>query len=166
MKSKKSQTEILGLAIIVVLVILGILLYFKFKVAVKQDFVIDEVTTSILAENIVGAMLKTNTGCRGGQDFSDLIISCTEIKLYNFAGQDFNCDGGGPTYNKFLGDSVSDILNKTLKSIKKDKYEFKIEVGTDQIINPIGEGCLEWETGVQPLQTKFGNVIIKLRVCK
>lgn len=53
MKSKKSQTEILGLAIVVVLVILGLALYFRFSFVLGQDNDLEIVTDSVLAENII-----------------------------------------------------------------------------------------------------------------
>lgn len=167
MKSKKSQTEILGLAIVVVLVILGLALYFRFSFVLGQDNDLEIVTDSVLAENIIGSMLKTNTGCIQGQDFKGLIISCSEN--HNMPGFAYTCSNGA-WYCDFLKDKVEEILNSSLRAIEKNDYSFSVKYEMNQAevidINQFGDSCQERETAIYPLPTSLGNILVRLSICR
>ena len=166
MITKKAQTEILGLSIIVVLILIGLGLYFRFQISNDSDSGNEDITDSILAKNIVGAMLDSDADCRQ-MDFRELIISCTESHILpstQYCGTKTECS--------FLEEKVNDILNKTLKAIKKENYEFLIELepatggSMIKILEIESNSCYEWRTGIYNYNIHQGNLMIKLRVCE
>ncbi|MBU1204484.1 MAG: hypothetical protein KKE93_01085, partial [Nanoarchaeota archaeon] len=60
-KNKKSQAEIVGLAIIVLLITMGLLFFVKFSILDKKDDIKGSFTDSELANNMVDVLLKTTT---------------------------------------------------------------------------------------------------------
>jgi len=75
---KKGQFEILGLAIVVILVSLAVLFILRFVVLEKPTEYKKEFSQSELAANVISTMLKTaNPGCHNLK-FSELFQNCAE----------------------------------------------------------------------------------------
>ena len=76
-KSKKAQTEILGLAIIVVFIAIGMLFVIKFSLNKPEERTREQFIRSELAANILNSMIDAHTSCRN-LDFAALLKDCAE----------------------------------------------------------------------------------------
>ena len=84
-KNKKSQAEIVGLAIIVLLITMGLLFFVKFGILDKKDDIKGSFIDSELANNMVDVLLKTTTDCKGS--------SVTDLFQDYAAFNKIDCDG-------------------------------------------------------------------------
>lgn len=74
-KGRKSQTEIIGLVIIVLLILVGFMLYVRFSLLAPKEDTKNEFTKAELATNMVNVMMKTTTDCRDAT-VQDLLKDC------------------------------------------------------------------------------------------
>lgn len=117
---RKSQTEIMGLAIIFVIIIFGILLsmvLLKPKESVRPD-----IMDSTLASNMLNVILKTTLECKD-IDLKTLLQDCAEgttNKAYCSPTDIYPC----PKVTKIINES---LLQKTLDVWKKE-YTFQAKV--------------------------------------
>lgn len=159
MRNKKSQTEILGLAVIVVFITIGLLFAVKFMLNKPQENIREEFIQSELASNILGSTIDATTSCRN-QDIADLLRDCAEnnpgrIKCGGF----YSCD--------FVEGEINIILANFLNSIGGGKkYKFKVFL-EEEIIFEIRQGnCTVWESANQPLPTRAGTLNVQFQMCK
>ena len=155
-KSRKSQMEIMGLAIIFVLVILGVLFAIRFVLTKPDTGLREGYVESRLAYNMVNSIRGMSTECNGAT-VERLLQDCAATGMINCKGMD-SC-----TYAKA---QIGAILNKTLEAWKKS-YEFSMS-GSPRVLsirfnNTRCKGELEAES--QPIATKSGTVTIKLALC-
>jgi len=127
MKFRKSQTEMLGIAIVVILISIGILFIVSNSISkAGQQSTKAEFSEKQLATNILSAMLQTSTSCQNDR-ISTLMIDCG-----NGVTRPQPC--GGETIQgvyipetpypcAYLNDTISLILNSTLKKWNR-KYQF------------------------------------------
>lgn len=88
--NKKSQTEIMGLAIVVILIAFGIVFMMKYMATKKPVEYQKEYSQAELASNIINALLKTTTEDCLELSFADLYKDCGE----NPNGGSIDCSGG------------------------------------------------------------------------
>src|SRR3989344_8263815 len=102
---KKSQMEILGLAIVIVIVLLAITFTVGFLLKpqknIRQGFVNSE-----LASNMINTFLKTNAPLCSRLSMTELIQDC-------FQSEGLNCDNG-QTSCEFVKDRATEIMKGTL----------------------------------------------------
>lgn len=72
---KKGQLEVLGLAMVVLLMSVGILFVLKFVVMAPKNEIRNSFTTKQIGQNFLAAMAATSTNCNGAT-VSDLIEDC------------------------------------------------------------------------------------------
>lgn len=186
--SKKSQSEIVGITIVMVLIMLGIIFVIRYVVLpndynVKQAF--DKTQT---AANFMDTLLKTSTHCNS-LSITKLIQDCFENYDTSFL---YSCPPdttnniciGGCTSCEFLNQSLSIILNKTLNTMPQIKYDFYIcrwdsangvcydLFPSDIISKYIHDDCLNYtrhpngyEAKQQPIPTDIGNRRAQIYVC-
>ncbi|MEE9525084.1 MAG: hypothetical protein V3V78_00575 [Candidatus Woesearchaeota archaeon] len=156
MKYKKTaQMEIMGLAIIVILLSLAILFTIQFIILKEPSETKQSFTSKQLAANTASTLLTTTTGC-SDQPISALLIDCAESSLEQCSGMN-HC-----TYVK---QEIQEILNSTLDKWNR-KYYLTVNTDTTQIA--IGEECSGEKTTSQPcciLPTKYKPVKINLDIC-
>lgn len=155
-KNKKSQAEIVGLAIIVILITIGLLFFVKFGILDKKDDVKSSFIDSELANNMVDVLLKTTTDCKGS-DIGDLLQDCTTFER-------FDCDGMNSCEK--LNKTIDIIFGKTLKKWKKP-YEFKAYRGSDiEIKKSYGNYNRNSakKQGIAVIPTDMGNLFITLDI--
>lgn len=159
MKQKKSQMEIMGLAIIVVLLILGMLFAVKFILFKPATTYRGEYTQTQLAANILNSILNTNTGCFQ-ISVSELLQDASKYPNNNIK----DCEEGYPNSRDYVTKTIGDILNQTLTEWKITYY-FKAEVPTQTVVE-IGTKYTNRETEAkqQPLTTDVGTMIITLNL--
>jgi len=130
-RNKKSQMEIMGLAIVVVLLVLGMLFAIKFVLFQPQQTYRKEYTETQLAANMLNTMLNTNTNC------NDLSIGELLQDASKAAPDILNCPG--PTNSEvFVKEKINNLLTQLNQKLKKE-YHFKAYVpGKDVVeIGPV-----------------------------
>ena len=155
--NKKAQMEILGLAIIIILIILGVL--FGIRVLRKQPTELQaEFEQKNIAVNYINTLLGTTTSCYK-LTFRELIQDCAQT-----AGS-MQCEGGNSciyTRNKFM-----EIFDKTLRPRKQDYVLTVSGAGDVEDINQgsVGKCSGELKPAIQYIPTRSGTVTIKLELC-
>lgn len=176
---KKSQMEIIGLVIIVILIALGMLFMAQF--ALKGDPKKKIFVRKGLAYSTMGALMKTDILCKDyglSSKIDTKYLAIGEKLVDDCAGSfadtsrsTFMCDNQHSCV--FLGETVADLLNQTLGKWNKH-YEFKSNLvyGTKVILlvnvtDSSGKGCPgERDTsGLFPFNTPSGIVENVLYVC-
>ena len=153
MKKKKAQMEIMGLAIIVVLVALAMLFVVRFVVLKSPTEIKKTFTYTQLSANTLNTLLKTTTGCKG-QDVTQLLQDCA-------ASENIICeDGNSSCY--FVNKTINGILEQTLVKWNKE-FVFNATL-TD--ISFVKGSCLgERQSKLYPIPTDAGVMIVRLDIC-
>ena len=160
-KNKKSQAEIVGLVIIVLLITIGLLFVVKFVVLrepseLKKGFVHSE-----LASNMINVLLKTTTDCKGSS-VTELFQDCA-----GFERIDCNDDNVPDSCDK-VDETIEMIFNNSLEKWNKP-YEFSAYlVGSKPIIEKSYGKCprnIDRESKTYPIPTDRGTLFIQLDIC-
>jgi len=110
--TRKSQTEIMGLAIIIILIALAMLFVIQFVVLKEPDDTKKSFTHKEIASNTVGTMLTTTTECKQ-LSIGQLLKDCAE-------GPFITCPTGDScSYTEAI---LEDILQQTIETWNKDYY--------------------------------------------
>ena len=124
--TKKSQMELMGLAIVVVLVTMIMVFVVARMVQTKPTDIREMYKSSELAANTINTLIDTNTGCYD-MTFLALYKDCAEGPNI-FCGADSSCAYAGAETSKILSSMLDD------KSIK---YRFKFLVNDDEKVGPL-----------------------------
>jgi len=159
---KKAQMEIMGLAIIVVLLSVGMLFAVSYMVRRPQSDIKKTYTYSETASNLLGAVLKTSSDC-SQTTFSELFYDCGRGGILRCTEDQNSCE--------YLEENMQKILDATLKNIK---YEFKADVtltaGESESKILINNDCTTKFGQVKmyplPLHPYPGTLFITLRICQ
>lgn len=176
MKFKKSQAEIMGIAIVMVLIMLGIVFVIKFVVLPEDTNIKKAYDQTQMAANFLSATVKTTTDCNR-LTVTELIQDCTENYGNNLAL--YNCPNGMNSC-EFLNESLEILLNSSLNIMPQVKYDFFIcywddynrECGRnsgDIISNFTKTGCLgrrvELESQQHSIPTDVGVRVVQMYIC-
>ena len=158
---KRSQMEIMGIAIVVIILTIIIMFVIRWGALKKPVEYKKEFAQSEIATNLVNTMLSTTTDCKG-MTFNDLFQDCDTTKT--------ECSAGKNTC-KYAEEEVPKIFTGTL-GVWKYKYEFSVIRNSDppiDVIIPIdeckdakGNIIKERKTASYPLP---GNLEAKLAIC-
>ncbi len=178
--NKKSQLEILGLAIVVMLLSFGLLLVFMFVLQGEDEEPIQKsFRESQLASNIVSSILRTDSGC-ARTDMTELLQDCATTKSIWCSTK--KPDGSGFIFSsyfsssdvvdscKFASAALKYLFNSTVEEWKQD-YIFKLYLDPTYpaISLPIsaGSGCPgDQEIHEQPLPASSGQTIyVSFAIC-
>jgi len=156
---RKAQMEIMGLAVIVILLSLGLLFVLRFMVLNEPSDLRQSYTRTQLASNLLNTILKTSTDCRGNT-INELIHDCAVYPTPQQCTAD-------KTSCYMANESIKIILNETLTKMGNRSFNFVTSLNNDIIIDPIQNGdCSgEKDTEIQPLPTVKGDIIIRLEIC-
>lgn len=156
---KRSQMEIMGLAIVIVLITLGMLFVVRFVIIEENSNPRTEYTESQLAANLLNAMLQmTATDCNNKQ-IKTLFRDCA------LANQ-IRCDGGEDSCS-YLDSTVGEILSETLVHWNR-KFYFNATNTDENFPGGInfGERCTgDIERKFYPIQAQAKTVMISLEIC-
>jgi len=156
-KNKKSQTEIMGLAIVVILIILGLLFVVRFVMVKKPAEFKAEFTQSQLASNMLNTFLKSNTKDCAGMSITELLQDCGQ-------GQSVYCDNGQISC-AYVKDAAADIFNKTLESWNL-KYQFLVYFQNENPIIELGKECVgNKKSKIFPIPTAAKTLYTRLDIC-
>jgi hypothetical protein len=163
-KDKKAQMEMMGIAIVVVLLLVGLALVVSFVILRPPSDIREEYVESQLASNTIGAILRTTVPeCREQMD--DLLID------YASGFPRIRCDEGISTEEAIEG-TLDTIFNQTLYEFGTQFYfEVSVQGATEEIVvSKASEGavkdCRPREQATYLLPTTYGKDLnILLQIC-
>jgi len=187
-KNKRSQMEMLGIAIVVVLVAFGMLFVVKFMLMRPPSSAKTEFLHRELASNTLSALLLTTTDCKN-VNIRDLLIDCAENNeqvavqicceescrnLPNQNEYDFDDRSCGKVHS-----TITRILDQTLSQYGKSySMNAKKNIGNTIFVDnsdpnspdPLGaisdgDCSRKKKTGTFHFQTQTGPLIIELSIC-
>jgi len=162
-KNKKSQAEIVGLVIIVLLITIGILFIVKFVVLkenpnTKIDFVHSE-----LASNMINVMLKTTvTDCKRSS-VTELFKDCAAVQSH------IDCDDDGiPDSCEKVNETIKIILDESLVKWR-NQYEFRAYKPSykEHPLSSYGK-CIKRgnvASATYPIPIDMGTLFVRLDIC-
>lgn len=109
-QKKKSQIEIMGLMIIVVILALALLFVIKVVFTGKETPKSQAYETSTLVEAFVNTLFQTTASCTGDVTIQDLLLDCAR---HPYSGGSITCTDGR-TACPFANETIGDILQETL----------------------------------------------------
>lgn len=158
---KKSQLEIMGLAVIVILISLIVLFVVRFVVLKEPSQVREEYTEFDVSYSFINTLVNANVPNCSDVSFKELFQDCAFSEI-------INCNGN--TSCEYIEYELPIILNKSL-GIQKMNYEFIAYRGnneSDTIIDPIkgGDNCTpSRKSAPQPLSVRGQIINLNLYVC-
>ncbi len=151
----KSQMEIMGLVIIVILISVAML--FVLQAMLKPSESAKKTYTSAqLASNTLNSIVQTETGCF--TDMTTLLKDCSEF-------QQIECDYLNSC--EFIEKEIKHILNTTLRTWNKAyRFEIYIPAYNQQIMNDSYGRCVrDIKSELYPLSAAGTTLFIKLDIC-
>lgn len=166
-KPKKAQMEIMGLAVIVILLAIGIFFITKFTLLKEQPSQAQSYQQKQVASSFLSTLLSSNAGCPGSSaTFSDLIEELTNPQFSSLI-----CGDGTLTLREYFNSAVSSILNQTL-DVWGHKYEldviFPSTVSSDVENIVMNRGCLP-TSQIDPssyyIPSDYGTIKVQMKIC-
>jgi len=162
MFTRKAQLEIMGLAIVVVLISLIFLFVLSFNIAKEPNSNKNDFTQSQIAANTINSLLLTSTTCQG-LDMTELIQDCASLSDVDCIGNDGIADSCD-----FVEREITSILDSTLKVWKKN-YQLNAMQSSNALFQEISngqcEGSLDSKTYPIPSIDNTGQIFVILKVC-
>jgi len=150
---KKAQAEIMGLAIIVILIIIGMFFLIKFLTIDTIDYK-KQYTQAQLASNMITTFLSTTSDC-DGFSMTELLQDCNQDKSIICDGES-SCD--------YVSLTAQQIFMETLEKWNVD-YEFKV-FNDNEVLITLGKKCvLDKKSKLFPIPTSSGNLFVNMDVC-
>ncbi len=154
--------EIFGLAIIVILIVLGMLFVVRFVIKNESPDHRAKYIPSALASNTVNSFLYTTSKDCSGTDMATLMQDCAKSTPLIYCGM------GGIDSCTYLRGAAEEIFNATLERWNY-KYYFTIKkknTGED-IVDPLGSICVgSKRTKLFPIALGGGESLeVKMEIC-
>jgi hypothetical protein len=154
---KKGQTEIIGLAIIVLLVVVGMTFIIRFMLAKDPVDFKKQFTQAELSSNIINTFLKSTSRDCNGLSMTELIKDCGLSKTIFCENGKISCE-----YTK---ETAQFIFGETLEKWNLD-YEFKIFQEEEDPMVILGSKCLgSKKSKLFPIPTAYNTLFVKLDIC-
>ncbi|MBW2970947.1 hypothetical protein KY320_02175 [Candidatus Woesearchaeota archaeon] len=156
--SKRAQTELIGLVVIVLLITLGLLFYLRFMRSPSDTSVKQEFTDKKLASSTLSVILRT-TPEDMNTDLSNLFKRCDEGER----GSDSPCDKAKDTTQQILGDTLG-AWNREYRFTAKGSVSspnLDIEIKSDE-----GECRADSESETFFISTSAGLATLRLDICR
>jgi len=131
-KNKKSQMEILGLAIVVVLILVATIFVVRFLVVKAPADYRKSFVSSELATNMLSTFLKTSAKDCSQLTMTELLQDCAQAKS-------IICDNGQDSC-KFVDSTAKNIFSATLDKWSM-QYEFLAYADINSPLIKIGKQC-------------------------
>ncbi len=149
--------EILGLAIVVVLLVLGLVFAIKFIALKKPSTIRKEVVESQVASNYVSTYLNTAVNDCNYLTATELLQDCA-------VQGGIVCSDGKSSCEK-AREVAAAIFSKTFEQWKW-KYEMTASLGTSRTLMQLGQACPgQKRSKTFPLPTRAGTMFVKLDIC-
>lgn len=155
-KKRRAQMEIMGLAIIFILVIFGVLFGLRFVLTKPDSDVRKGFQESTLAANMLTAIRGTTTDCNDAS-IEQLLQDCASEKAIS-CGDKNSCEKAQK--------AMEQIFKETL-GVWGRNYNFSIQGTYDvsQISFAQGDCSGEKEVKTHPVPTRAGTIILRLEIC-
>ncbi len=167
MKSRKAQMELMGIAIVVVIISMVLVFALKSVANRKPTEFKEEYSSSELSTNIVKTLLATTAPACYGLTFNELFQNCAEG---HGTSPSLTCSDGRNSC-QYASQETENILNATLVQLGVD-HMFKVIIGdkieTGTTIIDIGEcsgDASSRRTRPYPIQTGTSVINILLYIC-
>ena len=158
MKNKKAQMEILGLAIVVVLILVATTFVVRFLVLRAPTDYRKGFISSELASNTLNTFLKTSSKDCSQLTMTELLQDCAQ-------GRGILCDNGQDSC-KFVETTASRIFASTFDKWNM-KYEFSAYIDKSSSLIKLGSSCkAEKRSKLFPIPTSTGTMFVKLDICQ
>ncbi|MBI2654697.1 hypothetical protein HYX02_07890 [Candidatus Woesearchaeota archaeon] len=155
--SRKSQMEILGLAIVVVLILVATIFIVRFLVLKTPTDYRKGFISSELASNMLNTFLKT-----AARDCSQLTM--TELLQDCAQGRGIICDNGKDSC-KYAEETAKNIFENTLDKWNM-KYEFSAYTNINSPLIKLGQQCrAEKRSKLFPIPISTATMYVKLDIC-
>ena len=155
--NKKSQMEILGLAIVVVLILVATIFVVRFFVLKTPTEYRKGFISAELASNILNAFLKTAAKDCSQLTMTELLQDCAQAKS-------IVCDNGLDSC-KYAGSTAKIIFSQTLESWNIN-YEFLAYTDINSPLIKIGKPCLgDKRSKLFPISISTATMYTKLDIC-
>lgn len=152
---KKSQMEILGLAIVVLLVTLAMVFVIRFLALSEPEDIRSGVVESQVASNYITTYLKTSVEGCNGLSITDLLQDCA-IGGNICNGQD-SCQ---------KAEEVAETIFLSTFDAWNTQYGFEVYLDEDNPKIELGPGCTgERRSKLFPLPTGVSPLFVKLDLC-
>ncbi|MEM4264148.1 MAG: hypothetical protein QW666_04645 [Candidatus Woesearchaeota archaeon] len=157
MQSKRSQMEILGLVVIIILIAIGMLFAVQFLIKKPTGKSAAAVKESVLAANFLNSMLSTTTACNS-LSVKELLQDCA------LTSGAVDCNGVSSCY--YAGEQIGIMLERTMKKWNKEYY-FSIAGAYDVEQINFGSPCPgEKESKTHPVPVRPGfEIKLILDIC-
>ncbi|MBI5880561.1 hypothetical protein HZB90_00350 [archaeon] len=169
MRKRKSQMEIMGLMVVVILVIVGVLFAVKFVVLKKPSEVKQTYSRTQMASNFGLALMSSTTKDCRDTAIKNLLIDCAE---WPEAGGTITCDDEQRSC-EYVNATISTLLDNTMTKWNRRYY---VMAGTskrldEQIIYHHNLGCtadktVPGESESFFLPTNRGLLTLKIFICE
>ncbi len=155
--SRKAQMEIMGLAIIFILVIFGVLFAVRFVITKPDSDIRMGYQQSVLASNMLSALRATTTDCASAT-VEQLLQDCAST-------QTVSCPGGKSSCEK-AELVIGAIMKETLENWGRS-YTFSISgsESASKIKFAIGDCSGEKEVKTHPVPTRSGTIMLRMEIC-
>jgi hypothetical protein len=155
--SKEAQMEILGLAIVVVLILVATIFVVRFLVLKTPTDYRKGFVSSELASNMLNTLLKTSAmGC-SQLTMTELLQDCAQ-------GRGITCDDGQDSC-KFVEVTSNKIFENTLKKWNME-YEFMAYTDPNSPLIKSGKRCrAERRSKLFPIPIRTATMYAKLDIC-
>lgn len=141
---KKSQTEIVGLLIIVIILSLALLFVIKAVFLKKPSETTQTYETRKLTSAFVNTLFQTSSGCTSDTTIQDLLIDCAKNP---FSGGSITCSNGEDSCI-YVNETIALILQDTIDNWGYSTgYEFVAVAPPNQEIVYYSSGDLSAATG-------------------
>lgn len=158
--AKKSQMEIMGLVIIVILVALAMLFVIQFIFLQETSDVKKTYTHTQLAANMLNSITKTTSKSCKSQDLTKLLQDCA---AYRSQGGLIVCDDGSKSCG-YVENAIGEILDDTLNTWNK---AYNLTADAAQISFAEGSCRGERQTEIYPIPVPELStpMILRLDIC-
>ena len=156
--SRKSQTEIIGLAIVVVLLIIGMTFVIRFMLAKEPVDYKKQFTQAEIASNTINTFLKTSSRDCKGLTMTELLQNCGYGGIITCPNEQTSC--------VYALEAAQEIFRETLDAWNLN-YEFKAFLQETSPIFTLGSPCpASKPSKTFPIPTGSGAALfVKLDVC-
>jgi hypothetical protein len=159
--SKKAQTEILGLAIVVVLLSFGLIMILS-STSNSAPNELKQINEE-LADKFINTLLHTSTPDCNYLTIQDLILDIAS----NSPSGSIICEQTGQTSFDYLNQTLSYISNSTIAKWKGGNYQLSVFLNKDIPLLFYGKRSCEMMGKEYPIPMRSGTpVIMKLKICQ
>ncbi len=162
-KKKKSQMEIMGLVVIVILITLGMFFVVRFMITKQPSEIKKSYTRTEITANLLNSLLKTTSEDCHGMTVTQLLQDCAVKK--DIESSQVKCENDEHSC-KYVLNIIRTIFDETLVKWGDQSFDFRVSIGDTLILNNTNRGCSgEREAKQSYIPTDIGIMTITLEVC-